>query len=111
MPRIFKHLEAGCLQVNFMSTSAQINQLKYTILYHTTPHHIIPYHTTPHHTIPYHTTPNHITPHHTISHPTTPHHTIPYYTIQFQALPLIPRVIIYTRAIDVATYQMPFGSA
>ena len=31
MPRIFKHLEAGCLQVNLMSTSAQINQLKYTI--------------------------------------------------------------------------------
>ena len=33
MSRIFKHLEAGCLQVNLMSTSAQINQLKYTILY------------------------------------------------------------------------------
>ena len=34
MPRIFKPLEAGCLQVNLMSTSAQINQLKYTtILY------------------------------------------------------------------------------
>ena len=33
MPRIFKHLEAGCLQVNLMSTSTQINQLKYTILY------------------------------------------------------------------------------
>ena len=33
MPRIFKHLEAGCLQVNPMSTSAQINQLKYTIYY------------------------------------------------------------------------------
>ena len=32
MPRIFKHLEAGCLQVNLMSTSAQINQLKHTIL-------------------------------------------------------------------------------
>ena len=32
MPRIFKHLEAGCLQVNLMSTSAQINQLKYPIL-------------------------------------------------------------------------------
>ena len=32
MPRVFKHLEAGCLQVNLMSTSAQINQLKYTIL-------------------------------------------------------------------------------
>ena len=32
MLRIFKHLEAGCLQVNLMSTSAQINQLKYTIL-------------------------------------------------------------------------------
>ena len=29
----FKHLEAGCLQVNLMSTSAQINQLKYTLLY------------------------------------------------------------------------------
>ena len=37
MPRIFKHLEAGCLQVNLMSTSAQINQLKYTILYYTKP--------------------------------------------------------------------------
>ena len=35
MLRIFKHLEAGCLQVNLMSTSAQINQLKYTILYYT----------------------------------------------------------------------------
>ena len=35
MPRIFKHLEAGCLQVNLMSTSAQINKLKYTILYYT----------------------------------------------------------------------------
>ena len=35
MPRIFKHLEAGCLQVNLMSTSAQINQLTYTILYYT----------------------------------------------------------------------------
>ena len=34
MSRIFKHLEAGCLQVNLMSTSAQINQLKYTILYY-----------------------------------------------------------------------------
>ena len=34
MPRIFKHLEAGCLQVNLMSTTAQINQLKYTILYY-----------------------------------------------------------------------------
>ena len=33
MPIIFKHLEAGCLQVNLRSTSAQINQLKYTILY------------------------------------------------------------------------------
>ena len=32
MPRIFKHLEAGCLQVNLVSTSAQINQLRYTIL-------------------------------------------------------------------------------
>ena len=32
MPRIFINLEAGCLQVNLMSTSAQINQLKYTIL-------------------------------------------------------------------------------
>ena len=32
MPRIFKHFEAGCLQVNLMSASAQINQLKYTIL-------------------------------------------------------------------------------
>ena len=31
MPRIFKHLKLGCLQVNLMSTSAQINQLKYTI--------------------------------------------------------------------------------
>ena len=36
MPRIFKQLEAGCLQVNLMSTSAQINQLKYTILYYYT---------------------------------------------------------------------------
>ena len=35
MPRIFTNLEAGCLQVNLMSTSAQINQLKYTILYYT----------------------------------------------------------------------------
>ena len=35
MPRVFKHLEAGCLQVNLMSTCAQINQLKYTILYYT----------------------------------------------------------------------------
>ena len=34
MPRIFKHLEAGYLQVNLMSTSAQINQLKHTILYY-----------------------------------------------------------------------------
>ena len=33
MPRMFINLEAGCLQVNLMSTSAQINQLKYTILY------------------------------------------------------------------------------
>ena len=32
MPRIFINLEADCLQVNLMSTSAQINQLKYTIL-------------------------------------------------------------------------------
>ena len=31
MLRIFKHLEAGCLQVNQMSTSDQINELKYTI--------------------------------------------------------------------------------
>ena len=35
MPRLFIYLEAGCLQVNLMSTSAQINQLKYTILYYT----------------------------------------------------------------------------
>ena len=35
MPRIFKHLEAGCLQVNLMSTNAQINLLKYIILYYT----------------------------------------------------------------------------
>ena len=28
MPRIFKHLEAGCLQVILRSTSAKINQLK-----------------------------------------------------------------------------------
>ena len=27
MPRIFKHLEADCLQVNLLSISAQINQL------------------------------------------------------------------------------------
>ena len=33
MPRIFKHLKARCLQVNLMSNSAKINQLKYTILY------------------------------------------------------------------------------
>ena len=32
MPRIFINLEAGCLQVNLMSTSAQINQLKYTTI-------------------------------------------------------------------------------
>ena len=32
MPRIFINLEAGCLQVNLMSTRTQINQLKYTIL-------------------------------------------------------------------------------
>ena len=32
MLRIFKHLEAGCLQVNLVSTSAQINQLNYTIV-------------------------------------------------------------------------------
>ena len=31
MPRIFINLEAGCLPVNLTSTSAQINQLKYTI--------------------------------------------------------------------------------
>ena len=35
MPRVFINLEAGCLKVNLMSTSAQINQLKYTILYYT----------------------------------------------------------------------------
>ena len=35
MPRIFTNLEAGCLQVTLMSTSSQINQLKYTILYYT----------------------------------------------------------------------------
>ena len=35
MPEIFKNLEADCLQVNLMSTSAKINQLKYTILYYT----------------------------------------------------------------------------
>ena len=35
MARISKHLEAGCLQVHLMSTTAQINQLKYTILYYT----------------------------------------------------------------------------
>ena len=34
MPRILKNLEVRCLQVNLMSTSAQINQLKYTILYY-----------------------------------------------------------------------------
>ena len=34
MLRVFKHLEAGCLQVNLMSTSAEINHLIYTILYH-----------------------------------------------------------------------------
>ena len=37
MPRIFIHLEDGCLQVNLMSTSAQINQLKYTMLYYIYP--------------------------------------------------------------------------
>ena len=38
MPRIFKHLDAGCLQVNLMSTNAQINQLKYTKkIYYTIP--------------------------------------------------------------------------
>ena len=31
MTRVFINLEAGWLQVNLMSTSAQINQLKYTI--------------------------------------------------------------------------------
>ena len=36
MPRIFINLEAGCLQVNLMSTSAQINQLKYTTILTTT---------------------------------------------------------------------------
>ena len=35
MPRIFINLEAGCLQANLMSTSTQINQLRYTILYYT----------------------------------------------------------------------------
>ena len=35
MPRIFKHLEAGCIQVNLMNISAQINQLKYTLIYYT----------------------------------------------------------------------------
>ena len=45
MPRIFKQLEAGCLQVNLMSTSAQINQLKYTIPYRTVPFRTIPYYT------------------------------------------------------------------
>ena len=35
MPRVFINLEAGCLQVNLMNTSAKINQLKYTILYYT----------------------------------------------------------------------------
>ena len=34
MPRIFKHLEAGCLQVNLKSTSAQITQLTKYILYY-----------------------------------------------------------------------------
>ena len=34
MTKIFKHLEAGYLEVNLMSTSAQINQLKYTTLYY-----------------------------------------------------------------------------
>ena len=33
MPRIFINLEAGCLQVNLMSTSTQINQLKKYIYY------------------------------------------------------------------------------
>ena len=34
MPRIFKYLEVDCLQVNLVCTSAQINLLKYTILYY-----------------------------------------------------------------------------
>ena len=43
MPRIFINLKAGCPHVNLMSTSAQINQLKYTILYyHIKPCDIIP---------------------------------------------------------------------
>ena len=41
MPRKIKHLEAGCLQVNLMSTSVHINQLKYTILYYTILYYII----------------------------------------------------------------------
>ena len=34
MRRIFINLEAGWPQVNLMSASTQINQLKYTILYY-----------------------------------------------------------------------------
>ena len=35
MPRIVNHLEAVCLQVNLMSTSAEIKQLKYTVVLNT----------------------------------------------------------------------------
>ena len=45
MPRIFINLEAGCLQINLMSTSTQINQLKYTILYYTILYYTILYYT------------------------------------------------------------------
>ena len=45
MPRIFKHLEAGCLQLYLMSTSTQKNQLKYTILYYTILYYTILYST------------------------------------------------------------------
>ena len=42
--KIFKHLEAGCLQVNLTSTRTKINQLKYTILYYITMKAKTPYH-------------------------------------------------------------------
>ena len=51
MPRVFVNLEAGCLQVNLMSTSAHINQLKYTILYYTILHYTILYYTILYYTI------------------------------------------------------------
>ena len=67
MPRIFINLEAGCLQVNLMSTSAQINQLKYTILYYTIA--CLNRGLTNHHTGSHRTTSD-LTNHHTRPHPT-----------------------------------------